>query len=333
MADESREPKVSVIMPAYNRAALIGRAIESVLTQPMDDLELIVVDDGSTDGTRQALSDYQDERLHVLFFEQNRGIGAARHAGVSLAVGEWVAFLDADDRWLPEKLALDLSALQRHPEIDLLFDNYRNINYLDGIEQLGFDQTSYAFDHLRTTELEPGIFRIDSGLAESLLTANLIGTASIITIRRAVFEKIGNFNPNLSGPEDFELLWRAVLAGVCFAYQTRVLVERHKDKSSITARTRSFVPHLLEAYDLCESNIRQYGKLDLLPALNRSRLHAWQSLIRANALDGRRWHAWTAYRKSLHYGFSKKAFLYLLAAMAGPHAIQHAKHYRSSRSS
>ena len=330
MTEEIEKPKISVIMPSYNRAPLLGRAIGSVLVQQMDDLELIVVDDGSKDDTRQVLSGYQDQRLHIVLFEENRGIGAARQVGVSYATGEWVSFLDADDLWHPEKLSNDLSVLERHSEIDLLFDNYRNINYLDGVEQLGFDQTSSAFAHLGTTELEPGVFRIDTGLAEALLAGNLVGTASIIVIRRSVFDTIGNFEPRLSGPEDFELLLRAALAGVCFAYQTRVLVERHKDKTSITAQANSFVPQLLKAYEFCEFNIRRHGRLYLLPALRQARGRAWQNLVHANALEGRRWHALVAYRNSLRFGFSRQALFYLLAALAGPRAIQLVKQYRKS---
>lgn len=316
-----KTPKVSVVTPTYNRADLLTRSIDSVLSQTFNDFELIVIDDGSTDGTQEVLAQYQDIRLKVMTFEKNQGIGAARYLGVSQAIGEWVAFLDADDRWLPEKLALDLSVLERHSEIDLLFDNYRNINYIKAVDRSGFDQTYPAFATLETTEVEPGAFRIDSGLAEALLITNLIGTASIATIRRALFERIGNFNPELSGPEDFELFWRAALAGAGVAYQTSVLVERHKDGDSISAHSLSFTPRLLHAYDLCETSLPS-GSEELLVLLNRARARAWTSLIHACALEGRRLEAVSAFGKSLRYGVSMHAFLYLAAAVAGPRVIR-----------
>ena len=161
MTLEKKAPKVSVIMPTYNRANLLPRSIDFVLNQSFSDFELIVIDDGSTDETQNVLSRYHDIRIKVENFERNRGIGAARYQGVSQATGEWVAFLDADDLWFTDKLASDLSILERYPEIDLLFDNYRNINYIEQIDQLGFDQTRPAFDELKTTELEEGVFRIE----------------------------------------------------------------------------------------------------------------------------------------------------------------------------
>jgi glycosyltransferase involved in cell wall biosynthesis len=317
-----KTPRVSVLTPTYNRADLLTRSIDSVLSQTFNDFELIVIDDGSTDGTQELLAQYKDARLKVVTFGQNRGIGAARYQGVSQAAGEWVAFLDADDLWRPDKLASDISVLERYPEIDLLFDNYRNINYMDQVDQSGFDQTRLAFDKLKTTGLEPGVFRIDAGLAEALLTTNLIGTASIITVRRAVFDKVGNFNPALSGPEDFEFLWRAVLANVQFAYQTHVLVERHKDGESITARTRSFAPRLLGAFDLCEASLKDYGRDELLAPLNRARGRIWLGLLNACALEERRVESFKAFLQTMRYGASMQALLYLSAALAGPAAIK-----------
>src|SRR5215831_13870333 len=92
-------PFFSVIIPTYNRATCVGRAIESVLRQTFQDYELIVVDDGSTDKTAEVVRQY-GERI-VFVSQPNRGVSAARNAGVSRAAGDWVAFLDSDDEWLP----------------------------------------------------------------------------------------------------------------------------------------------------------------------------------------------------------------------------------------
>jgi GT2 family glycosyltransferase len=314
-------PKFSVITTTYNRANLLGRSISSLLDQDNQDFELVIVDDGSTDQTQSILRQYSSPRFQVIGFTHNQGIGAARRAGVERACGKWIAFLDADDLWLSEKLAWDMAVLERHPEVEILFDNYRNINHMENSSRDGFDQNKLAFARLRTKEIEPGVFEIESGLAEAMLTNNLIGTASIVTIRRDVFEGVGNFNPLLSGPEDFELLWRAALAGSRFAYQTRVLVERHKDTGSITARTRTFAPRMLQAYDLCEESLIRYERPELLKSLNHSRLRVWQSLIHACALEGRRGAAWHAFLHSLRYGLSRDAVLYFLSALAGPRMI------------
>lgn len=107
-------PVVSIIMPAFNRRHVIGRAIESVKQQSFQDWELIVVDDGSTDGTVEAI-DTTDSRLRVLR-QANAGASAARNAGIAASRGRYIAFLDSDDEWLPHFLALTCAFLEHHPE-------------------------------------------------------------------------------------------------------------------------------------------------------------------------------------------------------------------------
>jgi glycosyltransferase involved in cell wall biosynthesis len=107
-------PRVSVIIPVYNRADMIGRAIDSVLAQRSDDCELWVIDDGSTDGTPAALESYGD-RIHV-HRQPNAGRSHARNAGLERATGEFVALLDSDDCWLQDKLATQLAWHQAHPD-------------------------------------------------------------------------------------------------------------------------------------------------------------------------------------------------------------------------
>jgi glycosyltransferase involved in cell wall biosynthesis len=109
-------PLVSVVLPTRNREALVMRAIASVLAQTWDHLELIVVNDNSTDGTRAALATITDPRLHVIHREVNKGAGAARNAGIAAATGELVAFQDDDDRWLLDKLERQVAALRANPD-------------------------------------------------------------------------------------------------------------------------------------------------------------------------------------------------------------------------
>ena len=109
----SDRPLVSIIMPAHNREAYIGEAVESALSQDYENVELIVVDDGSTDRTYEILSDF-GERIR-LFRQHNAGPGAARNRGLDHAGGEFIAFLDSDDVWAPGKLRAQVSHLQRNP--------------------------------------------------------------------------------------------------------------------------------------------------------------------------------------------------------------------------
>ena len=106
--------EISVVIPAYNHGRFLREAIDSVLAQTYAPLEIIVVDDGSTDDTEQIVRSYGDRVRYIR--QQNAGVGAARNNGIANARGEYVAFLDSDDLWLPEKLAVQVEYMRRHPE-------------------------------------------------------------------------------------------------------------------------------------------------------------------------------------------------------------------------
>ena len=112
-------PKVSVIIPTFNRATLLPRAIASVQAQTMSDWELIIVDDASTDETEQLIRSClsQDPRIKYVRHENNRGVAAARNTGISQASGKFISFLDSDDEWRSAKLAVQIDFLQSHPEL------------------------------------------------------------------------------------------------------------------------------------------------------------------------------------------------------------------------
>jgi glycosyltransferase involved in cell wall biosynthesis len=115
--------KVSVVMPTYNRGYIIGEAVKSVLLQTYRELELIIVDDGSTDDTGEMVRGFKDERIRYVRHEQNRGCSAAYNSGMATATGDAIAFLDSDDLWKPEKLERQVSFLSRFPQVDIVFTN------------------------------------------------------------------------------------------------------------------------------------------------------------------------------------------------------------------
>ena len=112
-------PKVSVIIPVFNGAETIGRALQSVFAQTFTDYEIVVVNDGSTDDTASVLAGY-GEKIRVVS-QSNRGLSAARNAGIAASQGEYVALLDDDDQWLPEKLALCVPVLDADPDCALVY--------------------------------------------------------------------------------------------------------------------------------------------------------------------------------------------------------------------
>ncbi|MEE2861794.1 MAG: glycosyltransferase [Pseudomonadota bacterium] len=119
-------PLVSVVLPTYNRAATLGRAVDSVLAQSYSHLELLLVDDGSTDGTAEYAASLSDSRLRYLRQAQNRGVAAARNRGLAAARGQLIAFIDSDDAWMPEKLARQVAQMQAAPgRIGLIYSGLR----------------------------------------------------------------------------------------------------------------------------------------------------------------------------------------------------------------
>lgn len=114
----TRTPLVSVIMPTYNRAHLIATSIDSVLNQAMPDLELIVVDDRSTDETEAVIERIEDPRIRFVQNEGRQGAGAARNLGIANARGQWIGFLDSDDQWRSEKLERQIRTLEKNPGVD-----------------------------------------------------------------------------------------------------------------------------------------------------------------------------------------------------------------------
>src|SRR5215469_2999794 len=122
-ANKLRVVTVSVIIPAYNYGRFLGEAIASVQAQTVTDLEIIVVDDGSTDNTPELLASFDDRRL-VTVRTSNRGDSAARNTALPLVQGRYIAFLDADDRWRPTKLELQLQLLNSEPEVGFVFSDF-----------------------------------------------------------------------------------------------------------------------------------------------------------------------------------------------------------------
>jgi glycosyltransferase involved in cell wall biosynthesis len=190
-------PRVSVIIPTYNRAGLLSTAIDSVLAQTYANLEVIVVDDGSTDGTSEVVGGYADPRVVGVHVEHTGVLGAVRNAGLARAGGEWVAFLDSDDAWLPEKLDRQATELERRPEVGLVCTNAEIVDGRDALTGAPF--------------VDPGL-RADGHVFERLVGSNFVIVSTVLA-RRALVERVGRFAemPLLHGVEDYDLWLRLAL--------------------------------------------------------------------------------------------------------------------------
>ncbi len=176
-------PTVSVIIPVFNGAAYVGAAIDSVLRQEMDGVEVVVVDDGSTDATPDVLRTFGTAVRPLR--QENQGVARARNAGAALGRGQYLAFLDADDLWRPGKLARQLGALAEQPSAQACATAFEVVD-----------------DQLRPLEVRGGV---EVGLDDLLLRGNLIGTPSTVMVERGLFEAVGGFDPALSQCADWDL--------------------------------------------------------------------------------------------------------------------------------
>jgi glycosyltransferase involved in cell wall biosynthesis len=175
-------PMISVIIPAYNRAQVIAEALQSVLDQTCTDYEIIVVDDGSTDETAEVIRGFTDRVRYV--YQENRGSAAARNRGLQEARGDYIAFLDSDDLFTPEKLQKQVEYLQHNPHIGMVYSAYSNID--DNHNELDIVPAQHA-----------------GHIYRQLIFQCKIATPTVM-IRRQVVETVGEFDINLPMAQDVD---------------------------------------------------------------------------------------------------------------------------------
>jgi glycosyltransferase involved in cell wall biosynthesis len=221
--------RVSVIIPSFNCARYVGRAIESVLTQTYRDYEIIVVDDGSTDGTAETVSRYRDKVRY--FYQANSGVSSARNLALKVSSGAFVAYLDADDLWNPEKLDRQMQFFDAHPECGLLHSDVSVIDEEDRIVHARFNAETAR--------------RVPQGhCTHDLLQRCHIQTLTVVE-RRECVEKIGGFDEQLPIAQDYMHWIRISLNGWAFGYIDEPLAKyRWRAGSLMGSRKR-----LLEDYE------------------------------------------------------------------------------------
>jgi glycosyltransferase involved in cell wall biosynthesis len=213
MLSKPKIPQVSVIIPTYNRAWCLREAVDSVLTQNFRDFELIVVDDGSTDDTPRLLQEYGDA-IRV-FRQENRGVSAARNAGISVSRGALIAFLDSDDLWLQGKLARQVEFFKAHA--DALICQTEEIWVRNG------------------RRVNPGKRHRKRGgmIFEPSLDLCLVSPSAVM-VRRELFDRVGLFDESLPACEDYDLWLRVSCRFPIGLIETPLIVKRggHADQLS-----------------------------------------------------------------------------------------------------
>jgi len=217
---ETIAPRTSVVIPTYNRAGIVGRAIQSVLAQSFHDWELVVVDDGSVDDTESVVASFEDARIQFIRHARNRGQSAARNIGIARARGDWVSFLDSDDEWDPDKLSWEAERIR-----------------------LMADSVGLLYCGKRIREEKGRLLRVrmptrEGQVYQSLLAWDFIGSCSRVTVRREALVRTGGFDENLGNAEDWDL-WLRIAKHYEVAAMRRCLLTRYFGSQQVTGSVRS----------------------------------------------------------------------------------------------
>ncbi len=274
-----REPKFSVVIPAYNASAYITDCLNSVLAQCEKDFEVIVVNDGSTDNTAQMVANFTDSRIHLVH-RPNGGLAAARNTGIRAAKGEFVAFLDADDRWCEEKLAAHRQALETDSTASVSYDWSAFIDIKGERTGLLMAQTQKSLTH------------------EALLLKNYLGNGSTSVVRRSVLEANKGFDETLYRLVDHELWVRLAFNGHHFRLVPRQLTEYRIHPASFTADTE----RMLKGVEAFLTKVATYApnSVQQLKPLVIACTHRWMAraaFVEGNYIQARK-HSLQALRHS-----------------------------------
>ena len=244
--------KVSVIIPTYNSAQYIRKAVQSVFDQTYKDYEVIVVDDGSTDNTREIIKQYEGRIKY--FFQENKGSALARNQAIKLSQGELIAFLDSDDTWLPHKLKTQMNYLSEHPDVALI---HSNISFMQDNQLISFKKA--------IAERHKGF-----SIFGELYLGNFITTSTVV-LSRDCLNSVGLFDEDLRQGQDYDL-WLRIAAKFRIGYQDIITtIYRIHDKNisknairgkahdlAILKKINSMCPELVNGIDIKKREKRHF---------------------------------------------------------------------------
>jgi glycosyltransferase involved in cell wall biosynthesis len=253
-ASDQKSIMVSVIIPTYNRAKLLNRAIQSVLKQTYDNLELIIVDDNSDDDTDALIASIKDDRLCYIKHDANKGASAARNTGIKRASGEYIAFLDSDDEWLTTKLEEQVSVMRNAPgDIGLVYC---------WMSHIGNDERVLRTHH---SILKGYVF-------DKILHEQILCSCSCLLMRREVIDKVGMFDESLWRGNDNDFIRR-----VCRKYHVdlvpKILVKYYVDHNDRISSDLSDVGYRRLIYVYNDMLCKFKDDIERMPKIHASILH------------------------------------------------------------
>jgi len=275
-------PKVSVIIPTYNRAEIVTEAIDSVLQQTYNNIEIIVVDDGSSDHTGEVLTARYGNKI-IYLPQQHKGV-PARNAGISISSGNYIAFLDSDDLWMPDKLEKQVNLLETLPEkVGMIFCGV----YVQEISGSIVSTFYHPYMH-------------KGNILKNLVLSEGMASPSRVLIRKMCIERVGLFNESLRRSSDTELWMRIARYFEADYIEEALVIKRHLDNNMM--KDPGCLDDVAEVYKLifedpdCPDEIRQLKKkayarrfLNYMWIYHRSGMTAkkWNCFLRALLHDMR----------------------------------------------
>lgn len=265
-------PKVSVIIPTYNRLPMLKEAVDSVLAQDFEDIELIVVDDGSNDGTAEVIKQYGG-RVKFIHHSENRGVSAARNRGVLCARGKYIAFLDSDDLWVKGKLKIQVPFLDDNPHYPLC--------YTDEIWIRRGRRVNPKFKHAKYS----------GWIFEKCLSLCIISPSSAV-MRKSLFSKVGLFDEALPVCEDYDFWLRVSARFPIFFINRKLIIKRGGHSDQLSQRSWGNDRYRVIALEklLSEPFINEEERKMVLQEMKRKCQILHKGFLkRGNELEGRRY--------------------------------------------
>jgi glycosyltransferase involved in cell wall biosynthesis len=280
-------PKTSVIIPCFNGEKYIETAVRSVLDQDWQNLEIIVVDDGSTDGSALLI---QNKFPQVILVQQaNQGVAAARNTGIQNATSEWIAFLDADDVWLPKKLYLQWQKLQANPGVRMVYSAWQ-VWQTDDI----FPSPSFL-EHLESQSSKFDNWAGPSGSIYTDLLLDCVVWTSTVLMHKTVFDEVGKFDTSLRIGEDYDLWLRASRVTPILRVAFPLALYRiHASSITKTVPTKNYqgivIERAIAQWGLVSYDLKRADKKAVYRNLSRT----WSDFAQANLAKENYHQSWTA---------------------------------------
>ncbi len=238
------QPLVSVVIPTWNAANYLPATLETVFSQTWPNIQIIVVDDGSTDETSELLASYQS-RLTVISLKNSGGPSRPRNKGIEHSQGEFIAFFDSDDLMDPDKISRAMAVFTKNPDVGLVCSDFRSIDPADIIIKNRYltDYKDFRRDLNASPWVDTSILPADKAF-QHLLRGNFVGTSSVIC-RRDILLEVGPFDESMKNADDIDMWLRVARHGHNFAFIDQVLHSYRLTPGGVTARGARRIPAII----------------------------------------------------------------------------------------